>query len=125
VFHRFIAAVRADDLPHLHTFANGLEHDHAAVRNGLTLPYPSGAVEGNVCRAKATKRSRYGRAKPDLLRKLTLRAGQTDTTDRDRTTQRSPAPSTFAVLGDHVSAAAQAMSSAHVSSGCGWWGPGC
>jgi len=27
----WIAAVRADDLPYLHTFANGLERDHAAV----------------------------------------------------------------------------------------------
>jgi transposase len=71
----WIATVRTDDLPHLHTFANGLEHDHAAVINGLTLPYSSGAVEGNVCRVKAIKRSRYGRAKLDLLRKLILCAG--------------------------------------------------
>ena len=34
----WIAAVRADDLPHLHTFANGLERDHAAVLAGLTCP---------------------------------------------------------------------------------------
>jgi hypothetical protein len=42
----WIAATRADDLPHLHTFTNGLERDHAAVLNGLTLPYGSGAAEG-------------------------------------------------------------------------------
>jgi transposase len=71
----WIAAVRADDLPHLHTFANGRERDHAAVRNRLTLPYSSGAVEGNVCRVKAIKRSRYGRAKLDLLRKIILCPG--------------------------------------------------
>jgi len=71
----WIAAVRADDLPHLHTFANGLERDHAAVLNALTLPYSSGAVEGNVCRVKAIKRSRYGRAKLDLLRKIILCPG--------------------------------------------------
>ena len=71
----WIAAARADDLPHLHTFANGLERDHAAVLNGLTLPYSSGAVEGNVCRVKAIKRSRYGRAKLDLLRKIILSPG--------------------------------------------------
>ena len=68
----WIAAARADDLPHLHTFANGLERDHAAVLNGLTLPYSSGAVEGNVCKVKAIKRSRYGRAKLDLPRKIIL-----------------------------------------------------
>ncbi|MFG1710687.1 hypothetical protein ACFLIM_46745 [Nonomuraea sp. M3C6] len=60
----WIAAVRTDDLPHLHTFA--------AVRNGLTLPYSSGPVEGNVCQVKAIKRSRYGRAELDLLRKIIL-----------------------------------------------------
>ncbi|TMR91883.1 S8 family serine peptidase [Nonomuraea basaltis] len=32
-----------------------------AVVNGLTLPHSSGAVEGNVTRVKALKRSRYGR----------------------------------------------------------------
>ncbi|MGI5170232.1 transposase [Spirillospora sp. CA-253888] len=74
----WIAAVRADDLPHLHTFAGGLERDYDAVRNGLTLPYSSGAVEGNVCRVKAIKRSRYGRAKLDLLRKIILCADRTD-----------------------------------------------
>jgi len=71
----WIAAVRADDLPHLHTFANGLERDHFAVLNALTLPYSSGAVEGNICRVKAIKRSRYGRAKLDLLRKIILCPG--------------------------------------------------
>jgi transposase len=52
----WIAAVRTDDLPHLHAFANGLERDHAAVLNGLTLPYSSGAVEGKVGKIKFWKR---------------------------------------------------------------------
>lgn len=43
-------AVSADDLPHLHRFVRGVDTDHAAVRNGLTLPYSSGAVEGHVNR---------------------------------------------------------------------------
>ena len=64
----WIAAVRADDLPALHTFANGLERDHAAVLAGLTLPHSSGAVEGNVTRIKLLKREMYGRANFDLLR---------------------------------------------------------
>jgi transposase len=46
----WLAAIEADDLPHLHTFARGVSRDHDAVINGLTLPYSSGAVEGNVCR---------------------------------------------------------------------------
>jgi transposase len=35
---RWLATVDADDLPHLHSFANGLRRDHAAVPNGLSLP---------------------------------------------------------------------------------------
>jgi transposase len=68
----WITAVRADDLPHLHSFANGLERDHAAVLAGLTLPYSSGAVEGKVCKIKFLKRLMFGRASYDLLRKMAL-----------------------------------------------------
>jgi transposase len=68
----WITAVEADDLPHLHSFTRGIRHDQAAVTNGLTLPYSSGAVEGNICRVKALKRQMYGRANLDLLRKRIL-----------------------------------------------------
>jgi transposase len=70
----WIAAVGADDLPGLHSFATGLRRDHAAVVNGLTLPFSSGAVEGNVNRIKMLKRQMYGRAMFDLLRKRVLLA---------------------------------------------------
>lgn len=46
----WIAAVRADDLPSMHTFINGLERDLAAVTAGLTLPWSSAVVEGHVNR---------------------------------------------------------------------------
>jgi transposase len=68
----WIARVEADDLPPLHSFTAGLKRDHAAVVNGLTMPYSSGAVEGNVNRIKMLKRQMYGRAKLDLLRKRVL-----------------------------------------------------
>ncbi len=68
----WISAVSADDLPQLHRFVRGLDTDHAAVRNGLTLPYSSGAVEGHVNRIKMLKRQMYGRAGFDLLRKRIL-----------------------------------------------------
>uniref|UniRef100_UPI003975E1AC ISL3 family transposase n=1 Tax=Rhodococcus rhodochrous TaxID=1829 RepID=UPI003975E1AC len=68
----WMAAVRADDLPQLHRFVRGLETDHDAVRNGLTLTYSSGAVEGHVNRIKMLKRQMYGRASFDLLRKRIL-----------------------------------------------------
>ena len=70
----WIEAVEADDLPDLHRFANGLKRDHAAVRNGLTLPHSSGPVEGAVNRIKMIKRQMYGRANLDLLRKRVLLA---------------------------------------------------
>ena len=43
-----MAAVDADDLPHLHRFVTGLRRDYQAVPNGLTLSHSSGTVEGNV-----------------------------------------------------------------------------
>ncbi len=66
---QWIKAVRADDLPSLHVFANGLERDLAAVTAGLTLPGSSGVVEGHVNRIKMLKREMYGRAGFTLLRK--------------------------------------------------------
>jgi transposase len=68
----WISQVRADDLPHLHSFAAGLQQDRTAVLNGLTLHYSSGPVEGTVNRIKMIKRQMYGRAKFDLLRKRIL-----------------------------------------------------
>ena len=72
IWGSWMAAVRADDLPQLHRFVRGLETDHDAVRNGLTLTYSSGAVEGHVNRIKMLKRQMYGRAGFDLLRKRIL-----------------------------------------------------
>ncbi|MGW8365286.1 transposase [Streptomyces wedmorensis] len=71
---QWIKAVRADDLPSLHTFVNGLERDLAAVTAGLTLQWSSGVVEGHVNRIKMIKRQMYGRAGFGLLRKRVLLA---------------------------------------------------
>ena len=68
----WITAVEADDQPDLHSFARGIRHDHDAVLNGLTLPWSSGVVEGNVNRLKMIKRQMYGRATFPLLRKRVL-----------------------------------------------------
>jgi len=68
----WITAVEADDQPDLHSFARGLKHDHDAVLNGLTMPWSSGVVEGNVNRLKMLKRQMYGRATFELLRKRVL-----------------------------------------------------
>ena len=68
----WITAVEADDQPDLHSFARGLRRDHDAVLNGLTMPWSSGVVEGNVNRLKMIKRQMYGRATFGLLRKRVL-----------------------------------------------------
>jgi transposase len=70
--HNWIARVEADQLPDLHSFTAGLKRDLAAVVNGLSLPYSSGAVDGAVNRIKMLKRQMYGRASFDLLRKRVL-----------------------------------------------------
>src|SRR5690349_17422893 len=64
----WITATAALDAPHIAGFATGLHRDHAAVTNGLTLPYSSGVVEGTVNKIKFLKRQMFGRANLDLLR---------------------------------------------------------
>ena len=68
----WLDAVEADDQPCLHSFAAGIRTDQQAVTNGLTLPYSSGKVEGNVNRIKMIKRQMYGRAGFGLLRKRVI-----------------------------------------------------
>ena len=70
----WIAAAHASEIPQLSRFAAGLLADYDAVRAGLTLPWSSGAVEGNVTRIKAIKRQMHGRANFDLLRRRVLLA---------------------------------------------------
>ena len=68
----WIAAVEADDQPDLRSFTLGIRRDYHAVKNGLTLQWSSGAVEGNVNRLKVLKRQMYGHAGFDLLRHRVL-----------------------------------------------------
>jgi len=68
----WITQARASAITQLAGFAEGLGKDYDAVRNGLTLPWSSGPVEGNVTRLKTIKRQMYGRANFDLLRRRVL-----------------------------------------------------
>ncbi|MFI6369161.1 transposase [Nocardia sp. NPDC050630] len=63
---------KASGIKQLTSFADGLLKDYDAVRNGLTLEWSSGAVEGNVNRVKMLKRQMFGRANFDLLRRRVL-----------------------------------------------------
>lgn len=68
-----VAISGSDQIP-LHSFVNGVRSDQLAVSAGLTLPFSSGAVEGQVNRIKMLKRQMFGRAGLDLLRKRVLLA---------------------------------------------------
>ncbi|MDQ1005665.1 transposase [Streptomyces sp. V4I23] len=68
----WIAEAEQDTLAPLASFARNLRRDRDAVRNGLTLPHSSGAVEGNINRLKMLKRQMFGRSGLDLLRKRVL-----------------------------------------------------
>jgi transposase len=52
--------------------ARGLRDDYEAVKAGLTLPWSTGPVEGQINRLKMLKRQMYGRANIDLLRQRVL-----------------------------------------------------
>ena len=83
---RFAAIVRerkADELDRwladaanseLHSFADGLRQDEAAVRAALQLPWSNGQTEGQITRPKLTKRQMFGRARHDPLRARVLQA---------------------------------------------------
>jgi transposase len=72
----WIATAQASGSPDLGSFTKGLLSDYDAVRNGLTLPWNSGVVEGNVNRVKMIKRQMYGRAGFTLLRKRVILTGK-------------------------------------------------
>ncbi|MFC9399384.1 ISL3 family transposase, partial [Streptomyces sp. NPDC057027] len=57
----WITRTRSADLPFLHSFANGLERDRAAVDASLTLPRHNGRTEGTHTKTKLLKRLMYGR----------------------------------------------------------------
>lgn len=62
------------DRKRLQSFVVGVRSDLGAVTAGLTSPFSSGAVEGQVNRIKMLKRQMFGRAGVDLLRKRNLLA---------------------------------------------------
>jgi transposase len=71
--HWLVRAVASGVAP-LQRFAIGLRTDYEAVKAGLRLLWSNGPVEGHINRLKMLKRSRFGRAKLDLLSQRFLRA---------------------------------------------------
>ena len=70
----WLAAADASAVAELRAFAAGLRADEAAVQAGLTEPWSTGPVEGQITRLKRIKRQGYGRAGFALLRQRVLRA---------------------------------------------------
>lgn len=68
----WITRAAASCVAELSSFATGLQRDLAAVTAGLSLPWSNGQVEGQINRLKLIKRTMYGRASFDLLRKRVL-----------------------------------------------------
>jgi transposase len=62
----------ASGLQAFQSFAQGLRADYEAVKAGLTLPWSTGPVEGQINRLKMLKRQMYGRASIGLLRQRVL-----------------------------------------------------
>ncbi|MEV6552872.1 transposase [Streptomyces sp. NPDC051597] len=68
----WIEDVEQDPLRALHSLVNGPRRDQDAVIAGLSTPWSAGQVEGQNMRAKLVKRTGFGRANIDLLRKRIL-----------------------------------------------------
>jgi transposase len=59
---------READLPHVHSFARGIDQDADAVTAAVTLTHHNGRTEGVNTKTKLLKRQMYGRAGLALLR---------------------------------------------------------
>lgn len=73
-FDGWLASIDANPIPEFTAFAAGLRRDEAAIRAAMSLPYSNGQVEGQVTRLKLIKRSMYGAASFELLRRRVLAA---------------------------------------------------
>ena len=70
----WLQRVTTSTLPVMRRFAKGLYEDYDAVKAGVTLPWSTGPVEGQINRLKMLKRQMCGRARLDLLSRRFLRA---------------------------------------------------
>lgn len=73
-FDQWLSQVKSEQIPEFATFVAGLRRDEAAVRAALSLPFSNGQTEGQVNRLKLIKRSMYGRASFQLLKRRVLAA---------------------------------------------------
>lgn len=68
----WLQQAQASGIAELCRFAGSLQSDYQAVKNALLFAWSNGQVEGQVNRLKLIKRTMYGRAGFDLLRRKAL-----------------------------------------------------
>jgi transposase len=73
-FTAWLRSAQRSGLPEMREFARVMERDRAAVENALRYEWSNGMTEGHINKLKLLKRSMYGRANFDLLRRRVLRA---------------------------------------------------
>lgn len=70
----WLSDAEASGIKEIRQFARRVREDEDAVRAGCTLAWSNGMTEGKITKLKLIKRSMYGRANFDLLRKRALHA---------------------------------------------------
>jgi len=70
----WLEGCRSSGIGELVTFAEGLQREEPIIRAALEQPYSNGVTEGHVNRLKMIKRTAYGRASFELLRRRVLAA---------------------------------------------------
>jgi transposase len=68
----WLESCHSSGIGELMTFAEGLQREEPIIRAALELPYSNGVTEGHVNRIKMIKRTAYGRASFELLRRRVL-----------------------------------------------------
>jgi transposase len=70
----WLERAQTSQLTELANFATGLKREEASIEAALKYTYSNGVAEGHVNRLKMIKRTMYGRASFELLRKRVLAA---------------------------------------------------
>ena len=73
-FSPWLEGCRSSSIGELVTFAEGLQREEPIIRAALEQAYSNGVTEGHVNRLKMIKRTAYGRASFELLRRRVLAA---------------------------------------------------
>lgn len=81
---QWLTEAQESGLSEFEPFITGVQKDKDAVLAGLTLPWSNGPLEGHVNRLKLIKRSMYGRAEFDLLKRRVLHQSKKNQERKDK-----------------------------------------